>query len=204
MISHDCITYNVRNIGVDTAKLKFCQERFISYLPLSHIAAQVLDVYTPLHIGITVFFAQPDALKGSLGQTLQEARPTFFFGVPRVWEKMQEKIEPVINNLTGLKSSLFKWATDVTREYVHSTFRNETKPSFSYFLAKTLVLNKVHKQLGLDQCSRVFSGAAPITKETLDFFINLGIPLCEVYGMVWLAFYFLQFYFTLVYNLKNA
>ena len=43
----------------------------ISYLPLSHIAAQMLDIYTPLQMGITMWFAQPDALKGSLVQTMK-------------------------------------------------------------------------------------------------------------------------------------
>jgi long-chain-fatty-acid--CoA ligase ACSBG len=50
-------------------------------------------------------------------------------------------------------------------------------------LAKALVLGNIHKQLGLDKCKWMYSGAAPITKDTLDFFISLGLPLCEVYGM---------------------
>lgn len=65
--------------------------RVVSYLPLSHIAAQMLDIHGPLHLAGTVYFAQPDALKGSLVQTLQDVRPTHFFGVPRVWEKIEEK-----------------------------------------------------------------------------------------------------------------
>jgi long-chain-fatty-acid--CoA ligase ACSBG len=46
----------------------------------------------PSIIGITVHFAQPDAMKGSLGASIAETKPTVFFGVPRVWEKMEEKI----------------------------------------------------------------------------------------------------------------
>lgn len=52
-----------------------------------------------------------------------------------------------------------------------------------FSLAKMLVLKGVHAKLGLDKCRNFYSGAAPITKETLDFFVSLGIPLCEVYGM---------------------
>ena len=64
-------------------KLDFGSERVISYLPLSHIAAQMEDVYLSVYGAITLYFAQPDALKGSLLQTMLEVRPTLFFGVPR-------------------------------------------------------------------------------------------------------------------------
>ena len=50
-------------------------------------------------------------------------------------------------------------------------------------MAKRLVLNKVHAAMGLDECRTFISGAAPITKETLEFFIRLGIPLTETFGM---------------------
>ena len=60
-------------------------ERSISYLPLSHATAQVADIYMPLYAASTLYFAQPDALKGSLLETLVEANPTLFAGVPR-WE----------------------------------------------------------------------------------------------------------------------
>jgi long-chain-fatty-acid--CoA ligase ACSBG len=66
-------------------------ERSITYLPLSHIAAQMLDIHGPMSMGSHVYFAQPDALRGSLGATLKAVRPTFFFGVPRVWEKVTNR-----------------------------------------------------------------------------------------------------------------
>ena len=57
--------------------------RIVTYLPLSHIAGQMADIYLPLYAASTVYFAQPDALKGSLRGTLVEVKPTLFFGVPR-------------------------------------------------------------------------------------------------------------------------
>ena len=92
MLSHDNIHYAAQYV-IQSVKLRESCEKLVSFLPLNHIAAQLVDCYIPLVIGGTVYFAQPDAMKGSLGATLAEVRPTIFFAVPRVWEKFQEKIE---------------------------------------------------------------------------------------------------------------
>ena len=74
-------------------------ERYISYLPLNHIAAQLMDIYVPIASVGTVYFADNDAMKGSLIKTIKDVKPTIFIGVPRVWEKMMEKIkEKTANN----------------------------------------------------------------------------------------------------------
>ena len=70
---------------------------------ISHIAAQMLDIHAPIMIGATVWFAQPDALRGSLVETLREIRPTIFLGVPRVWEKIMEKMQAIGAKTTGMK-----------------------------------------------------------------------------------------------------
>lgn len=59
------------------------EEHVVSYLPLSHVATQLLDIYTTMVSAGTCWFAQPDALKGSLINTMKEVRPTIFLGVPR-------------------------------------------------------------------------------------------------------------------------
>lgn len=85
MITHDNVTWTAWNNYIHTIPDGVSNDDcVISFLPLSHIAAQILDIYTPLLTGVQVFFAQPDALKGSLGATLKEVRPTIFFAVPRV------------------------------------------------------------------------------------------------------------------------
>lgn len=157
MISHDNITYVVRHLG-DLVKLKPFHERIISYLPLSHIAAQALDLFCPLAFGITIYFAQPDALKGSLNKTMLEVKPTFFFGVPRVFEKIQENIEKVTKNLTGLKLKLYLWSRRVSSEHVLANFDGLNKTSASFQLAKKLIVDANFKKLGLDQCRYFYSG----------------------------------------------
>merc|ERR1711971_402810 len=70
------------------------KEVHVSYLPLSHIAAQIIDIFLVIQGGGAVYFADKMALQGTLLQTLVEVRPTRFFGVPRVWEKIRELRNP--------------------------------------------------------------------------------------------------------------
>ena len=89
MITNDNITFTVETMLLATKKKTMePSDVMISYLPLSHIAGQMLDMHMPMKTGCQIYFAQPDALKGTLGVTLKEVRPTTFFGVPRVWEKI--------------------------------------------------------------------------------------------------------------------
>lgn len=144
----------------------------------------MVDCFGTVRYGVTLYFAQPDALKGTLAMTLNDVKPTIFFGVPRVWEKMQEKIESVLKNQPWLKKKIFGWATGVAHDYIISCFEKRWSMNFlSFFLARKIVLDKVRAQLGLDQCRLVYSGAAQISERTLRFFYGLGIPLGEVYGM---------------------
>jgi long-chain-fatty-acid--CoA ligase ACSBG len=98
MLTNDNLIFEAQLI-INHLGLKMGQETFVSYLPLSHVAAQINDILLPISLGGTVYFADSDALKGTLVNTLQVAQPTFFIGVPRVFEKMKEKME-----LLGLKS----------------------------------------------------------------------------------------------------
>ncbi|KAJ7421600.1 Long-chain-fatty-acid--CoA ligase ACSBG2 [Willisornis vidua] len=142
------------------------QEQVVSYLPLSHIAAQMSDIWSAMTFGVQVFFAQPDALKGSLVETLREVRPTAFLGVPRVWEKMEEKMKSVGMKSSALRRKVASWAKGVGLQTNLKRMNG-----------------KVRKALGLDRCTKCYTGAAPITRETLEFFLSLNIPVLELYGM---------------------
>lgn len=116
-------------------------------------------------------------------------KPTFFFGVPRVYEKMQEKIKAVGAQTTGLKKMIATWAKGRGLKKAHASQLNtetagtDVQLPLGFRLAKKLVLNNVKKALGLEEAKMCATGAAPITLDTLEFFGALGLQINEVYGM---------------------
>ncbi|KAG7514292.1 long-chain-fatty-acid-CoA ligase ACSBG2 isoform X2 [Solea senegalensis] len=186
MLSHDNLTWTAlsTSIHVNLTDTTRGQEVGVSYLPLSHIAAQMVDIWITIKIGGATYFAEPDALKGSLVNTLREVHPTALLGVPRVWEKMQEKMKSEGAKSSNLKKKVVAWAKDVgLQTNLNRLNQNVSHIPFNYRIAKKLVFNKVRKALGLERCSNCYTGAAPITRDTLEFFLSLDIPLYELYGM---------------------
>jgi long-chain-fatty-acid--CoA ligase ACSBG len=144
--------------------------------------------------GYQVYFAQPDALKGSIGVTLKEVRPTIFFGVPRVWEKIYDKLQEVGKASTGVKKMLSTWAKKQALAHwealefggTASTGDNALcaiapSSNFSFYLASKL-LHKAHVALGLDRCYANYTGAAPIEQHILKYFASLDLPIMELFG----------------------
>ncbi|XP_065601909.1 long-chain-fatty-acid--CoA ligase ACSBG2 isoform X2 [Cyrtonyx montezumae] len=185
MLSHDNLTWTPlaagRSLMVTEATEK--QELVVSYLPLSHVAAQIIDIWLSVTFGAQVFFAQPDALKGTLVDTLREARPTAFLGVPRVWEKIEEKMKSIGAKSSTLQRKVATWAKGVGLQTNLKWMNGYSDVPMNFRLARHLVYKKVRRAIGLDRCTRCFTGAAPISRETLEFFLSLNIPVYELYGM---------------------
>jgi len=182
MVSHDNITWVSKTQLNETGGTEENPVVAVSYLPLSHIAAQILDIHVPMAVAGETWFAQPDALKGSLVNTLKEVRPTHFFGVPRVWEKIQEKMMATGQSGSALRKYIAQWAKAKGLEGSYSMQAGKGTP-WGWWLADTVVFSKVKVALGLERCIYAATGAAPTSKETLDYFMSLNIPLHEIYGM---------------------
>ncbi len=135
----------------------------ISYLPLSHIAEQMISVHGPATHGSQIWFC--DELPKA-PEVLRAARPTIFFGVPRVWEKMQARTEQGLAAAPPLRRALASWARKSRGR-----------------LADKLVLSKIRALLGLDRTRLSATGAAAMSLATLRFFESLGIDILDVWGM---------------------
>ena len=177
MISHDNIVWTAGQM-IKTANAG-SDEQIISYLPLSHIAEQLFSLHCPYLKGYTAWFAE--SLE-KLGENLTEVRPTVFVGVPRVWEKIQAKMMVAGAANPPFKKKIAAWARNKGLAGGYALQKDQTMP-FLYGLAGKLVFSKVREKLGLDRCKIFFSCAAPISMDTLEFFLSLGIPITEIYGM---------------------
>jgi long-subunit acyl-CoA synthetase (AMP-forming) len=177
MISHRNITWTAETM---ISMLDFgADDISVSYLPLSHVAEQMLTVHGPMMMGSTVYFA--DSVE-KLPEALADVRPTFFLGVPRVWEKIQAKMQAAGASAKPIQKKLVAWAKKQGLAGGYAEQRRTAKPLL-YPIAQKVVFDKVRRRLGLDRARICVTSAAPISRDTLEFFLSLGIPILEVYGM---------------------
>ncbi|MFB6263046.1 MAG: long-chain fatty acid--CoA ligase, partial [Bradymonadaceae bacterium] len=154
----------------------------VSYLPLSHIAEQMFTIHLAVTFGYPIWFA--DDVYNVL-DALKAARPTFFFGVPRIWEKFKSKLESRLEEATGWKAKMVDWCRDVGREAGYERIqKGEVRGllGWKYALADKLFFSKLKGELGLDRLRMAISAAAPIGKDVLEFFLSCDITIREVYG----------------------
>jgi long-chain acyl-CoA synthetase len=180
-LSHGALAYNaslVPKIWKVSEK-----DRIISYLPLAHIAEQMITIHFQTVIGNAVYFARSIL---DLPQHLPEVRPNMLFGVPRVFEKMAFAVQQKLSAATGAKAKLAGWAMKTAQEWHRREGENLPRGPrirLAKALASRLVHKKVKRAMGLDQARLVVSGAAPIAAETLRFLNGLDIPIRELWGL---------------------
>ncbi|MET9969369.1 AMP-dependent synthetase/ligase [Streptomyces sp. NPDC006356] len=157
--------------------------RTVAYLPMAHIAERVLGIYLPIsnagHVTIC-----PDPAQ--LLPTLLAVRPHGFFGVPRVWEKLATGLRAKLGTLRAEQAAVLTQAQGIALEVFRLRSAGKDIPvelSAPLKQLDTQVLRPIRAAVGLDECTRAFSGAAPIPVAVLEFLAGVGLPVYEVWGL---------------------
>jgi len=153
----------------------------LSYLPLCHVAEQMLTSFVPVYLGSQVNFGESIR---TVQEDLREVAPTMFLGVPRIWEKLHAAIHIKLQETGGLRRALFHKAYNACKplaEKPRSAWSAGDKLTFaaSYWL----VFRALQNFIGLRNAQVALTGAAPIPPDVVRFFRVLGVPLIEVYGL---------------------
>jgi long-subunit acyl-CoA synthetase (AMP-forming) len=158
--------------------------RVISWLPMAHIAERACSHYLPMMLGFTTTCCQNPR---EIVAYLPEVRPTWFFSVPRIYEKLKAAMEAgIAAEQDESKRTAAQWALDVGLRKVRAEQAGEEVPeelASEYAKADELVHSKIRDRLGLDKIESINVGAAPTPREVIEFFHAVGIPLAELWGM---------------------
>ena len=157
-------------------------DEVLSYLPLCHVAERVISVANAVYHGYVVNFGEDT---NSFTEDLREVQPTFFLGVPRVWEKMLAAVQIRSNDATWLKRSLFNFWIKQGGLLLQRRLKNKSTfiDSIWFGIGWLFVFRSLKKRLGMMRVREALSGAAPIAPQVLEFLMSVGVPVREGYGM---------------------
>jgi long-subunit acyl-CoA synthetase (AMP-forming) len=157
--------------------------RSISFLPSAHVADRWLQIYGQMVYGSCVYCC-PDP-REMVAYTI-EVRPTIWGGVPRIWEKLKTAMEAVMENEPdAAKREATAAAMEVGRRRVAAYMEGEIPAELQaeWDRADEQVFSKVREMLGLTEVEQFAVGAAPTPPDVLEFFLAMGIEICELWGM---------------------
>ncbi|MGE8634653.1 MAG: AMP-dependent synthetase/ligase, partial [Achromobacter piechaudii] len=153
----------------------------LSYLPLCHVAEQMLSTFVPLYLGSQVNFGESIR---TVQEDLREVAPTIFLGVPRIWEKLHASISIKMQEAGRVQRWLYQRALARCAPFLEkSPAQYSAGERLTHALWYWLVLRALQNFIGLRRVRVAMTGAAPIPPDVVRYFRNLGVPLLEVYGL---------------------
>lgn len=176
MLSHDNI---VQNIKATAKRLDIYGpgKKVVSYLPVSHVFERAAGYYAQI-MGFEIHFAESI---DQLGDNIREIKPHFLAVVPRLLEKIFDKIVDKGSQLSGIKKKLFYWALELGEQY-QPYKENGFWYHFKLKIANKIIFNKWREALG-GNLEFMLSGSAPLQDRLIRVFTAAGIPIYEGYGM---------------------
>jgi len=171
----------VTTVFVESVKTK--NPQFLSYLPLCHIFARLTDLLIATQLIATINFSEST---DTVQSDLVDIQPDFFPAVPRIWERMYSTSLVRMRDASFFKKLLFEFSLKLgylaTERRINNSF-DDVLAKVLLFIANILSFRSLKKKLGLSKIAFAISGAAPIGPEVLKFFMALGVPIFEAYGM---------------------
>jgi long-chain acyl-CoA synthetase len=156
----------------------------LSYLPLCHVAERIFTTWFNAGAGVQVNFAESIA---TVQPNLREVQPTVLFGVPRIWERILAAVSIGLQNASWLKRLNAKvWlgvASRIGTTLVRTGGRHTVGTRVMYGIGWVFFYRALRERIGMRRVRYAASGAAPIAPEVLRFFMGIGVPMHEVYGM---------------------
>jgi long-chain acyl-CoA synthetase len=157
-------------------------DEILTYLPLCHIAERVFSLCLPIAFGNKTNFAESPE---TVARDFQELSPTMVFAVPRVWEKFYSRISTSMSDATWMGQAMYGLSIRMATPRAEKLLAGES-PSIvdelCYRLANFIAFNNIKELLGLNRARYLGTGAAPISKSLLKWYLVIGLPVTEVYG----------------------
>ena len=160
------------------------KDLIVTYLPLCHVAERIFSTWTLVGAGPSLNFAESIE---TVTENLREVQPTLFFAVPRIWERLHALVSIKSNDATLFKRIFLRFAMALARVIGRLKVANGGNHTMwtrvLYAVGQPLVFRAIKERIGLRHCRHAGSGAAAIAPEVLEFFIGIGVPVYELYGM---------------------
>ena len=178
---HQGLTYTVRGYNVLISRDE--NDECMCFLPLCHIAERMGGEYFSLYTGAKLNFVEnPETIP----ENVREIAPTVFTAVPRVWEKFYSGVMIGLKEAGAVQQATYAWAIGVGTRIADLVLAGKPVPAslkWQFTLARWLALNNVRKLIGIHRSRFLVTGAAPISPELVKWYLALGVPMLEVWGM---------------------
>ncbi|HSV48161.1 MAG TPA: AMP-binding protein, partial [Ramlibacter sp.] len=181
MHAHQGLVYTVR--GYNTLIAQDARDERMCFLPLCHIAERMGGEYFALYTGsILNFVENPETVP----ENVREIAPTVFTAVPRVWEKFYSGVMIGLKEASPVQQAAYAWAIGVGTQIADKVLAGQPVDGLlklKFGIARALALNNVRKLIGIHRARFLVTGAAPISPELVKWYLALGVPMLEVWGM---------------------
>ena len=178
---HSGLVYTLH--GYNTLVTQDENDERMCFLPLCHIAERMGGEYHAMYTGAKLNFVEnPETIP----ENVREIAPTVFTAVPRVWEKFYSGVMISLKESGSIQQAAYSWGIGVGTEIADKVLAGKSVDGwlkFKFTIAQWIALNNVRKLIGIHRARFLVTGAAPISPDLVRWYLALGVPMLEVWGM---------------------